>query len=203
MVTRELLRELRNEINKALIPFLKTHKVKMELGNASFDSAAFTFKLKGISVGKGEAGENINEMNFRKDLEVFGFFYGLDKNDYGKKFLSRNVEYTFIGIAKNRKKYPIVGKDVNGKMVLFTAIGTLDQIKSNNKGAAKIAKIKGGLTEVSPPDKYDSMRQIEIIKLVREKNGHTFRPKRDGMSKEDMINYLKTGKKVFSLKNKR
>lgn len=46
--------------------------------------------------------------------------YGLKGDLLGKKVTLRGQEYTFVGIALKRKKYPIMVQDANGKTMLFS-----------------------------------------------------------------------------------
>lgn len=46
--------------------------------------------------------------------------YGLKGDLLGNKVKLRGQEYTFVGIALKRQKYPMVFQDANGKTMLFT-----------------------------------------------------------------------------------
>ena len=66
--------------------------------------------------------------------------------------------------------------------------------KTNKKDSVMTKKNK----KAAKGSNYDDMNLGQIVQLARAKGGEGFRPMKEGMNRDDMINFLKTGKKVFS-----
>jgi hypothetical protein len=135
-ITPKLLQELRQEINHILTPIAKKYHIELHLGNASYNESSFKFKLEGGL--KRTNGLSLEENKYKDDLEKCAYLYASIRNpdlhlkstDYGITFYDRNKMYTFIGLSLSRPKYPIVCKDSDGKIVLFTESCIDDIIKN-------------------------------------------------------------------------
>jgi hypothetical protein len=128
-----VLKQLREDSASSLSAIEKKFGIKLSIGTIRFNAQEFSAKLSGILVEKGAEGISSEEIKYKKALETCGNWFFRDTKlsikDYGKVFTSRDKKYTFIGIATKRRKFPIVGKSADGKIVLFTE-AVLPKIKS-------------------------------------------------------------------------
>ena len=85
--------------------------------------------------------------------ERFHLSYGLNPGLLGVKFMVRNEEWTFIGVAAKRSKYPIMARNAAGKTMLW-GYEVSDRINAAGKAAGVQAvdtAVAGTLTEVPFP----------------------------------------------------
>jgi hypothetical protein len=102
---KENLQLMRQEIKDALLKITQKYDLELEEGiNFRYDetelSAKIIFKTK----------DSIN-----KDYKLLG----LSESPIGKIFKQGNKTFTVCGIALSRRRYPIIGQDVNGKKFCF------------------------------------------------------------------------------------
>lgn len=116
----EEFKRFRVAMKKALAEVEKEFGVEVEVGNIKYSESSFTITTNVLNGGKEEA--------LKKEFENLCTLYGLKKDDYGKTFLYNNVKTTIIGIESNRRKYPIVVKDENGKEFLMTTSGVKEAL---------------------------------------------------------------------------
>ncbi len=129
-----VLKQLREDLTSSLSSIEKKFGIKLSIGTIRFDSQRFSAKFSGMIVEKGSENVNIKELQYKHALEQLGEWFfpkiKLSVDDYGKEFTDVNgKEYTFIGIAAKRRKFPVACKDKSGKVVLFTE-SILHRIKS-------------------------------------------------------------------------
>lgn len=116
-ITKDMLKQIREDINKALEPVGEKYGVKLTAGNASYTENNFTLKLEGAAVKE-------DGTVAAKDAEAFkrhAHLYGLSPDDLGRKFTSQGKEFTITGLNTKSGKYPIIGRDSNGKGYKFGA----------------------------------------------------------------------------------
>ena len=108
-ITKAMLKEVREEMNKALEEVGKKYGVQFDTGNASFDEYSFTFKVAG-KVTATEDGESVE----KKEWDTNSWVYGLDRELFGK-VLEGNFGQTFqiLGLNPRSKKSPILLKDLH------------------------------------------------------------------------------------------
>ena len=121
-VSRELCRQLTDEIKVVVEEVLKKHglsapKTRSTYGEwykVSFESTLETLDENGINLTSKEA------LAYNKLHTLFGLPAGL----LGTKFVAKTKQgedsFTFIGIAASRSKFPFVGRDDEGNVLLFT-----------------------------------------------------------------------------------
>ena len=102
--TRQNLMIIRSEFGEAIAEFEAKHGISMKLGNISFNNSTFSTKLE-CAIINGDAG-SVDEANFKKEAR----FFGLEADDFGKKFISNGKTYEITGIKRSRHKYPISAK---------------------------------------------------------------------------------------------
>ncbi len=117
MITRQLLKILREEIDQALKTVGEKHGLEFQAGSASFSGNNFTFKLAGSMIG--EDGKAVT-----KEVETFKAFaklYGLQPEDLGKEFTRHGRRFTICGLKMSAKKYPIMATRDDGERFKFPA----------------------------------------------------------------------------------
>lgn len=124
MITKDLLRALREDINAALTTVGKKHGVNLAAANASFTSDSATFKLQVAWVGKGKGGkvqstEERTIAQAEKDWEQQAKLWGFNPKMLGKTIKSNGKTYTIKGLMPRRRAYPILAQGTDGKLTLF------------------------------------------------------------------------------------
>ena len=123
-INKNVLEQLREDMTSAFSSVEKKFGIKLSIENIRFNAQEFSAKLSGMVIEKGSEGISAEEIKYKKDLEKCGNWFfihtKLSMKDYGTVFTVRDKNYTFIGIATKRRKFPIVGKGVDGKLTLFT-----------------------------------------------------------------------------------
>ena len=113
---RTALKQLREDLNKALEEVAAQHNIIVDVGNASFTSDTATFKLNLIIKGEGvENREDARVAKYEKDFNTYHNMFGIDKDVLGKTFKDRTKQFTILGLDTKKRKYPIIAKDQNGK----------------------------------------------------------------------------------------
>lgn len=113
-INREVLRNLRFEINDAIKEIGDRHGVDLKLGNAKFTEIDCTFQLKGNvqDAGDGRPAAAVEWDRYRNR-------YGLHDVEFGDAFHFRGVQYNVCGIKPRSPKYPILAKDLSGEVFKF------------------------------------------------------------------------------------
>jgi hypothetical protein len=93
--TRQNIKTLRNEINKALASLGKKHNIEFSLGAIRFDSAEFRVKLTGTA-DKSVVRKRKQEQ-MAKNFKFWDAFSGFEKSDLGRTFSFRGTEYKVLG----------------------------------------------------------------------------------------------------------
>lgn len=111
MITKDLLKALRPEIEAALAAVAQKHGIVIRAGNCSFTPESATFKLELATIGT-------NGNVVTKEATAFKInagFYGLTPDHLGKKFVSGGSEFTLVGYNSRAHKMPFVVKDERGR----------------------------------------------------------------------------------------
>lgn len=121
-ITRDLIKNIRGDIDEALKVVGEKYGVKLSTGNASFTAGNATMKLEIAAIVEG--GKVIS-----KEVEDFNLYcrrYGMTSDHLGKTFKAWNgIEYTIIGCRPRASKSPIIAKDSFGKRYKFPALAVL------------------------------------------------------------------------------
>lgn len=115
-ITREVLRDLRYEINDAIEDIAKRFDISLSVGNASFTPHNFTFKLKGEVNDAGDG-----RPAAAADWDRYRGRFDLNDVEFGSTFHARGIQYTICGIKPRSPKYPILAADPAGSVYKFRA----------------------------------------------------------------------------------
>lgn len=117
MIDKQTLDNFRNDFKKAMETLEQQYGFVIELGRITYTPTSFTGKLE---VHEGESKDDVNEQEFKKYCRMFG----LDADDYDRRFTFQGKDYIVVGIRPSKHKYPICCQEVNsGTTYGFTAEG--------------------------------------------------------------------------------
>jgi hypothetical protein len=101
-ITRQMLKDLRPEIEDALKGVSEKYGIKMQLGNGHFGGLTGDYKLILTTTGaNGETPES-------RDFALYASRFGMDESWLGKTFKSNGHTYTIKGILPKKRKMPIL-----------------------------------------------------------------------------------------------
>ena len=123
-VTKNMLKDIRPEIEAALEEVGIKHGIIFNCANAKFTNLDFTFQLKGEVIDAGD-GKSKAEAEWEKD----SYLYGLQDVKFGARFQSNSKVFFISGIDFKKHKYPILANDSEGRGYKFEA----DSIKRHFK----------------------------------------------------------------------
>lgn len=107
-ITKAMLKEVREEMDKALEKVGNKYGVKFETGNASFDEYSFTFKVNGKATTT-EDGESVE----KKEWDKYCGMYGLKPEHFGQTIEANfGQKYQILGLKPSSRKNPIMLKDL-------------------------------------------------------------------------------------------
>lgn len=106
-----------DEIKMAVEAILSKHGMEATRIRTTYGDS-YGFKVEGNPLVKGENGVNL-ESSEAKAYERFGSSYGLSEGLLGKKFVSKDRDFAFAGIAPGRSKYPIMALNLDDDKVYF------------------------------------------------------------------------------------
>jgi hypothetical protein len=103
--TKDTIKKLRSEIDKALSPLGKKYKIEFNLGNIYFTENQFRGKLTGTSDRKAvvQKKKETDEHSFK----VFAKYSGLDPNLLGKVITLGTTQYKIVGWNNRARKSPV------------------------------------------------------------------------------------------------
>jgi hypothetical protein len=113
-ITRQMLKDLRPEIEDALSGISAKYGIEMKVGNGSYSGLSGHLKLNLSTTGEnGETPES-------RDFEILASDYGMDKEWFGKTFTVNGDSYTIAGILPKKRKMPIlvVGNKDGSKRIM-------------------------------------------------------------------------------------
>ena len=115
MIDRQTLTNFRQDFKKAMEALEKQYGFIIDLGNITYSATSFYGKLE---VREGDSRDDLNEQEFKKYCKS----YGLDPEDYDRRFTYDGKDYIIIGIRPSKRKYPISCQQVqDGTTYNFTA----------------------------------------------------------------------------------
>lgn len=116
-ITREVLRQVRDDMNKAFAAIGEKHGLLLECGRGTFTSSTATLKVE-MAIGTGsEGGEHAKaEADWNRLAESFGF----DVQWLGKSFRSGTETWTILGLRPSRVKYPVLASNSRDTVRLLT-----------------------------------------------------------------------------------
>ena len=117
--TRQNLKSLRLDIDKALESVNKKHGIALSIGNIRFDALTFHTKMSAVVVNPSDiikAGITAIEAVGKVALEQFGDTYGFKPDQYGRTFTLPNSTgvYKFLGLKPSAPKNKVLFEKVGG-----------------------------------------------------------------------------------------
>ena len=115
MITADILKDFRKEMNAAIKEIGKKYNIDGQVGNIKFNDTSFRFKVEMTVVGKTPATQQrkeskiVNEYNFRRNT---GIVQGLP--EIGSVVIIRGKMFTIEGWNTRSYKNPIELKDEHG-----------------------------------------------------------------------------------------
>lgn len=103
-INKDVLKLLREKMEKALLEVTKETGVEFKQGNISYNPEGFTMKLEGTVEGG-----NTKE---QRDLETAMVMYGIDKKE---GFDNELGKITLVGYKSRSTKYPFIVRTIDGK----------------------------------------------------------------------------------------
>jgi hypothetical protein len=101
-ITRQMLKDLRPEIEDALKEVSEKYGITMKLGNGRFGGLTGDYKLLLTTIGEnGETPES-------RDFALYASRFGMDQSWLGKTFNVNANTYTIKGILPKKTKRPIL-----------------------------------------------------------------------------------------------
>lgn len=108
MMTKELIREIRDDVNAALAEVARKHGLAIHAGNASFDTNAATFKLVCSTVAEDGKAMTPEASAYQQVAGMFGWVPLFSTISIGRD------EYTVVGYNSRARKQPVI-VERNGK----------------------------------------------------------------------------------------
>ena len=114
MIDKQTLTNFRQDFKKAMEALEKQYGFIIDLGNITYSATSFSGKLE---VHEGDSRDDLNEQEFKTYCKM----YGLDYDDYDRRFTYDGKDYIIIGIRPSKRKYPISCQQLqDGKSYAFT-----------------------------------------------------------------------------------
>ncbi len=114
MIDKQTVENFRDDFNKAMEALEKQYGFVIELGPITYTGTRLTGKL---DAREGESKDEINEQDFKR----YCGRYGLNAEDYDRRFAFQGHNYIIVGISPSKRKYPIYCQQVdNGHTYGFT-----------------------------------------------------------------------------------
>ena len=102
MITKQMLKEIRSDLEKVLEEIGEKHGVIIKAGNASFTPVEATMKIEITSVDKDS--DEYRKSEWDKHCKIYGF----NPEDYGLECIDKGERYRLVGFnpgsPKNRIK---------------------------------------------------------------------------------------------------
>ena len=115
MIDNQTLTNFRQDVKKGVEALEKQYGFIIDLGDITYSATSFTGKLE---VREDDSRDDLNEQEFKMYCKM----YGLDPEDYDRRFTYDGKDYIIIGIRPSKRKYPISCQQVqDGKSYVFTA----------------------------------------------------------------------------------
>lgn len=125
--SRQSIAELSKAIEAALVEIEVIHGIRVKLQGGNFTAANATLKLEISSVDE-ETGEPQDKRS--EDFKRCATRYGLNPEDLGRSFSSRQGRYTIVGLSTKASGYPIFAKNTARKTYKFPAGVVATALKS-------------------------------------------------------------------------
>jgi len=114
MIDKAMLQNFRQDFAEAVKDLESKYGLVIELGNIKYSATSFEAKM---SCKEGESKDDVNAQEFKKYCHM----YGLNEDDYDRRFTFKGEDYVIIGIRPSKRTYPIICQQVStGQSYSFT-----------------------------------------------------------------------------------
>ena len=100
MIDKQMLTNFREDFTEAMKDLEQKYGLVITLGSIRYTPTSFDGK---IECKEGESKDDVNEKEFKQYCRMFG----LDEEDYDKRFTYQGKDYVIVGIRPSKRKYPI------------------------------------------------------------------------------------------------
>jgi len=115
MIDKQLLADFRKDFEETVKSLEQKYGLVISLGSIRYSPDSFEAK---IECKEGESRDDVNE----KEFKIYCKTYGLQPEDYDRRFAFQGKSYVIVGVRPSRRKYPICCQCVeDGKTYGFTA----------------------------------------------------------------------------------
>lgn len=121
-ITRNRIRQINADIEKALWSVAEKHGVEISVGNSSFTDVEYTTKLTVKTEG--------SEQREREQSREYAKMLGLPEGIVGRDFVMRGETCKVVRIDPKKRKYPVIIKKPNGKKYKVTVESVKMYLKS-------------------------------------------------------------------------
>ena len=115
MFDKQSCRDIRLALEQALANVATDLGVKITVGNASYSSSHIVFKLEVAEITKDGVAMTKEATTFTQLASL----YGLKPTDLNRTFTWGGKQFTLVGLAPRRSKYPFIGMRGDGKRFKF------------------------------------------------------------------------------------
>lgn len=114
MINETKIREIQNQLNKAIEKIEQENNVKISFGSISYNSAYYTSTMKVTTNEKSEKVSSVYESICKR--------LGFTQNIIGMQFQGKNGIYEIVDIKTRNRKYPVIAESkTDGKMYKYSA----------------------------------------------------------------------------------
>ncbi len=139
---REVLRQVRDDMNEALAEVGKRHGLLIQCGGGgTFNSAAATLKVEVVVPASNmNGGEHAKAV---ADWNSLCTRFGFEREWLGKTFTYGVERWVVLGLRPTRHKHPVLAKNSRGSVKVLPASSLLTAKAMGQFGSAPAAKPKG------------------------------------------------------------
>ena len=114
MIDKQTLENFRKDFAETVKTLEQKYGFIIELGTIHYTATSLEAKM---TAKEGDSKDDINEKEFKKYCRM----YGLDAEDYDRRFTFKGKDYIVVGVRPSKRKYPICCLEVSsGQTYGFT-----------------------------------------------------------------------------------
>lgn len=114
---------IRDVLDKTLKELFQTTGIKFNIGRITYAPNEFNCKLTALIVdinNPEEVNTSVKLLKYKKDFESNCWKFGLKLQDLGTRKSIQGVNYKLIGSSTSSKKYPLICRKSDGKIIKLT-----------------------------------------------------------------------------------
>jgi hypothetical protein len=139
-MNRETARAIERQVLELLAPMESDGQLKITAKGGSVGTTFVNLKIEFAEVGK----NGLAESKEAADFKALAKFYGLNADDLGRHFVSRGERYEIVGLKPKSHKFPILGRNHDGKIYKFPAEGFQRGLESVTAGTRSLPATRTG-----------------------------------------------------------